>query len=1031
MKPSRVFSIPFLHRALGALLMALAAFAAAQADAESIDGIVVRFRDAYLSPTSGMLPASFEQSLRAELGMAFTVAGRAADGAWNLQLASPVDVATLRAALDNVRLDAAIAYVGVATTASAATGGLPTDRIVVKYRDSAQVALARADVPLDSARLDRIAQRAGRALAWRRGTHDGGNVLQFFQRLPVRDVESIAAAIAADADIEYAVPDYVRTANLVPSDPCYASAGNATCGGGWQWDLFDPAGGINMPAAWDITTGSASVRVAILDTGALYSHPDLAGRFVGGYDMIADCAVGNDNQPVNCTWSNQTPAMTSRDNSAADPGDWITSQESGGLLVTPPYAWFQGCPIDNSSWHGTHVAGTIGAIANNGQGIAGINWVSPLVPVRVLGKCGGYDSDIDDAMVWASGGIVPGVPANPNPARVISLSLGGSGSCTAAQQAAVTTAINNGTVVVVAAGNDNDNASKYSPASCNGVITVAATTKDGLRARYSNYGATVEIAAPGGNAASGEPDILSTLNNGITSANATGYDYVQYAGTSMATPHVSGVVSLMLSVNASLTPAQVLSKIQTTARAFPATGAACNATPQASKCNCTTSLCGAGILNAGAAVASAAGGGGATATTTTVASNNNPSTSGQTVVFTATVTGNNPTGGVDFKDGGILVTGCGNVALAGAGNSRTAQCSTSTLGVGTHGITASYLGDAGNQPSTSSSLSQVVNGSGGGGGGGGGLPTTTTLTASPNPSNAGQNVVLTATITGGFFVTGTVTFKDGGAAIAGCSSALVVNGFLGGRQATCGTTTLTQGAHALTATYSGDATNASSTSASVSQTVNGSGASATTTALASAPNPSASGQAVTFTATVSGNNPGGGVDFKDGSSVICTGVALTGSGNVRTAQCTTASLGVATHSMTAAYGGDTSNLPSTSPVLSQVVTAGAAAPTTTTLSSMPNPSLVTQAVSITATVAGASPTGAVNFKDGVASIPGCSAIALGGSGNTRTAVCTTTSLTQGAHTLTGVYSGDASNLTSASSPLLQTVNGGGSCGPAC
>src|SRR5262249_37393076 len=153
-------------------------------------------------------------------------------------------------------------------------------------------------------------------------------------------------------------------------------------------------------------------------------------------------------------------------------------------------------------------------------------------------------------------------------------SLGGTGSCTPAQQAAINTAINNGTVVVVAAGNSNDKASNYSPAGCNGVITVAATTKDGLRARYSNYGSAGEIAAPGGNAATGELDILSTLNTGIFGPLA--YNYVQYAGTSMATPHVSGVVSLMLSVNASLTPAQVLSKIQTSARAFPATGTACS-----------------------------------------------------------------------------------------------------------------------------------------------------------------------------------------------------------------------------------------------------------------------------------------------------------------------------------------------------------------------------------------------------------------------------------------------------------------------
>ena len=928
---SHPFSLP--HRLLVALLVAFGAVASGQAAASDlVDSLVVRFRDSAIAPDATSLPANYEQALRAQLGLPFTLGGRTRDGAWRLTLGSAVDIATVRSALNAVRLDAAIAYANVEnTTYSPAIGGLPTDRIIVKYRDAAQVELARAGSPLDIARIDRLRQRAGQAIAWRRGTHDGANVLQFFQRLPVQDVESIAAAIAQDADVDYAVPDYIRTANAVPTDPCYASAGNSSCGGGYQWDLFDPIGGINMPAAWNITTGSASIRVAILDTGALLNHPDLAGRFVGGYDMINDCAVANDNQPSNCTWSNQAPAMNSRDSSAADPGDWITNAESNPSNFqknNPPYTWFQTCFVDGSSWHGTHVAGTIGAIPNNGQGIAGINWVSPLVPVRVLGKCGGYDSDINDAMVWASGGAVSGVPSNPNPARVISLSLGGSGSCDAASQAAVTAAVNAGTVVVVAAGNENDNASKHSPASCNGVITVAATTKEGWRARYSNYGTMVEIAAPGGNATVGELDILSTLNNGATSPNAAGYNYVQYAGTSMATPHVSGVVSLMLSANPALTPAQVVSKIQTTARVFPSNGPVCNATPQASKCNCTTALCGAGIIDAGAAVASAGGGGGGPApTTTTVGSNLNPSTSGQSVTFTATTNGTNPTGGVDFKDGGNLIAGCTAIPLAGTGNSRTAQCSTAALTVATHSITAVYLGDAANQPSTSVALSQVVNSSGGGGG----AATTTTLGSTPNPSTVGQNVVFTATIGGGSSPTGTVNFKDGGTSIAGCAAVTVIvsgGGVWGGggaRTATCNTAALSAATHSVTAVYSGDATNATSTSAPLSQIVNGGGGGpvATTTTLGTTPNPSSVGQNVTITATVLGSNPTGTVAFKDGANSIasCAAQAVSGSGNSRTATCTLNTLTQGTHSLTGVYSGDAGNLTSTSPVKTQTVNA--------------------------------------------------------------------------------------------------------------
>jgi hypothetical protein len=224
--------------------------------------------------------------------------------------------------------------------------------------------------------------------------------------------------------------------------------------------------------------------------------------------------------------------------------------------------------------------------------------------------------------------------------------------------------------------------------------------------------------------------------------------------------------------------------------------------------------------------------------------------------------------------------------------------------------------------------------------------------------------------------------------------------------------------------YSGDATNNGSTSTNFSQVVN---KASSTSTLSSSANPSTVGSNVTFTASVTGSNPTGSVNFTDGGSSIagCATVALSGSGNTRTAQCSTSTLSTATHAIVANYGGDASNTASASAPLSQVVNSGGGASTTTTLSSSSNPSTVGTNVTFTATVAGTSPTGSVNFKDGAASIAACSAVALTGSGNTRTAACTTNSLAAATHSIVANYGGDANNLASASTALAQVVNSGG------
>jgi hypothetical protein len=300
-------------------------------------------------------------------------------------------------------------------------------------------------------------------------------------------------------------------------------------------------------------------------------------------------------------------------------------------------------------------------------------------------------------------------------------------------------------------------------------------------------------------------------------------------------------------------------------------------------------------------------------TTTTLVSSANPSALGATVTFTASVTGTLPTGTVNFTDGGGTVAGCGAVALSGSGNTRTAQCASSTLAAGTHSLAAAYSGGAGNNTSSSAVLSQVVNKA----------TSTTAVVSSKNPSTFGTSVTLTATVVG-IAPTGSINFKDGGASVAGCS-AVALAGSGNSKTAACTTSTLSVATHSIVASYGGDARNLTSNSVTLSQVVSSAGPAPTTTTLASSTNPSTVGTSVNFTATVAGSNPTGGINFKDGANSIagCSAVALVGSGNSKTAACSTSALTAATHSVTASYGGDSGNAASTSTTLSQVVNATA------------------------------------------------------------------------------------------------------------
>ncbi len=340
----------------------------------------------------------------------------------------------------------------------------------------------------------------------------------------------------------------------IPNDPFYDL----------QWSLYEPAGGIGAPQAWSLA-GTSPVTVAVLDTGYT-NHPDLNAKWVPGYDFIRERYFAVDGDGL--------------DGDPSDEGDF---EDYGACGNGYRYG---------STWHGTHVAGIIGAQANNGEGIAGVAQNARILPIRVLGRCGGFDDDIADGIRWAAGGDIKGVPSNPNPAKVLNLSLGGEGRCEPYVQDAIDYALSRGASVVVAAGNSADDAQLYSPANCKGVITVGANDRFGRAAEYSNLGPSVEIMAPGGGE-DGFNQVISTLNAGSVGAGGTFYQ--GYQGTSMAAPHVAGTIALMLTRDPALTPGRILNILQNTT-----IGGSTFSSPE---CIASFDQCFAGRLNAAAAVA--------------------------------------------------------------------------------------------------------------------------------------------------------------------------------------------------------------------------------------------------------------------------------------------------------------------------------------------------------------------------------------------------------------------------------------------
>ena len=345
----------------------------------------------------------------------------------------------------------------------------------------------------------------------------------------------------------------------------------------WQFgDSQDTPAAINLARAWEQAEGSPSTIIAVVDSGVRYDHPDLTGRLLTGYDFVSDPMQSNDGD--------------GRDSDASDPGDGV-SQEMAEYYQSVGTE----CKASKSSWHGTAVTSLIVGNGFTTNGLSGIDRYARVLPVRVIGQCGGRRSDLLDAIRWAAGVSDIHLPPNPTPARIINVSINILGNCTRADQDAIDDAVNSGAIIVVGAGNSGQDLARSptSPTSCRNVISVGAVNSKASRAIYSNYGAQIDLVAPGGESADGDGrEILAASNTGLQHA-VQGNHYRRHAGTSMATPLVSGVLGLMLSANTSLNNHTLYELLVSATRGFP---------KHSTAINCTSTTCGTGLLDAASAV---------------------------------------------------------------------------------------------------------------------------------------------------------------------------------------------------------------------------------------------------------------------------------------------------------------------------------------------------------------------------------------------------------------------------------------------
>ncbi|MFN5745772.1 MAG: S8 family peptidase [Methylococcaceae bacterium] len=451
-------------------------------------------------------------------------------------------------------------------------------QLTIKLRNSG----AHEDHELSPETVRELSRAIGVSLKPQSRLADGGWIFRL--PVPVNSLQARQMEMSLEAMPVVVYADALKTKSArsvaMPNDPRLPA----------MWFMKEPdsfAGAANIQQAWHLGTGSRDITIAVLDSGILFrpTHPDLADNLVylndkqtiiAGWDMISRVWQARDGNR--------------RDSNPRDQGDWVNSQtrqaHRDDCDQTAP-----------SSWHGSHVAGTIAASTNNGIGISGVSWQASLIPVRVLGACFGEDADIIDGIYWAAGSRdVSGSSATGYPAKIINLSLGGEGECSNSYQAAIDYALLQGAVVVVAAGNESMNVSRSSPANCNGVIAVSAVNRDGELASYSNYGSGITVAAPGGGFDSTDDDgILSTINRSRTKPAPRGMGYATEHGTSMAAPIVSGIISLMLSADTQnrLIAAKIKEILHRSARPFPL------------QSNCQTTLegqCGGGLVDAFLAV---------------------------------------------------------------------------------------------------------------------------------------------------------------------------------------------------------------------------------------------------------------------------------------------------------------------------------------------------------------------------------------------------------------------------------------------
>jgi serine protease len=479
-----------------------------------------------------------------------------------------------------------------------------------------QAQTSRADIATLTARTG-VAVRASRQFS------PDMHVIFLAKTLYGAEVATTLDRLRADPAVAFADIDERRYPHAIPNDPLFVPT--ATASG--QWFMQTPnsltpssdAAATDAVSAWDLTQGSTGTVIADVDSGIRFDHPDLlraglGGRLLPGYDFVGQDLDASNSAPLGTFLiANDGDGW---DPDPSDPGDWIDSSDLANTKVFPG----ANCSTENSSWHGTRVMGVLGALTNNDVGVAGMSWNPYLLPVRALGKCGGLDSDIIAGIMWSAGMTViddsgNAVPANPYPADIINLSLGGSASsCPSTYSNLISQLAGMQVLVVASAGNESGPVD--TPANCSGVLAVAGLRNVGTKVGYSSLGPQVGIAAPAGNCVNtlaGSPCLRSidtTTNDGATSPGASSYTDQTNSnlGTSFSAPIVTGVAALMRSVNANLTPAQLITRMKASATPFPQPAGVvqCSTSTSSSvECACTTGTCGAGMVNAFSAVTAA------------------------------------------------------------------------------------------------------------------------------------------------------------------------------------------------------------------------------------------------------------------------------------------------------------------------------------------------------------------------------------------------------------------------------------------